>query len=371
MSDQSVRAIHIPWWKPRIGDQEEQLVRKVLGSGFLNDGEVTTRFERRIADLLGCRHAVAVTSGTAAIFLALKGLGIGPGDEVIIPDLTFIATANAVSLTGARPVLADVDPKSLCLDPKAFEAAVTKKTKAVVPVHVSGRAGTLPAVLEDASRLGLAVVEDAAEAFLSKNKKFLGTFGKAGCFSFSPMKTITCGQGGLVVTDDDKLHERLRELKDQGRPVRGTGGDDPHPAVGYNFKLTNLQAAVGMGQMADLDDRLKKLKDIYRWYREGLNGLPECSLIGFELDRGESPQWIDAFADRRDELVSHLLSRGMECRRFWHPLHTQPPYRQPDDRFPVSSKQGYRAMWLPSALTIAREDVRAVCKEIHNFFGRG
>ena len=172
----------------------------------------------------------------------------GVGDEVIVPDVTFIATANAVTLTGASPVLVDIDPRTLTLDPQRTERAITTRTKAIVPVHVSGRAADLGAIMDIAQRHGLLVVEDAAEAFLSKHDgKCLGTFGIAGCFSLSPNKTVTTGQGGLVVTDDDRLHVRLRELKDQGRPVRGTGGDDAHDSVGFNFKFTNLQAAIGLG----------------------------------------------------------------------------------------------------------------------------
>ncbi|SVB90055.1 uncharacterized protein METZ01_LOCUS242909, partial [marine metagenome] len=179
---------------------------------------------------VGATYAVGVTNGTSALFLALAALGIGHGDEVVVPDLTFIATANAVTLTGATPVLVDIDPATLTISPEAFEKAITAHTRAVIPVHISGRSADLPAIVAIAKEHGLAVVEDAAEAFASfHDGRALGTIGIAGCLSFSPNKTIMTGQGGMVLTDDEGLHLRLRELKDQGRPVRGTGGDDPHP----------------------------------------------------------------------------------------------------------------------------------------------
>lgn len=358
----------IPWWTPQMGGEEYEYVKQVLDCNYLNEGEFTERFERQLASLLGVRHVVAVTSGTAAIYLALAGLGVGAGDEVIVPDMTFIATANAVVMTGARPVLVDVDPRSLNIDPEAMSRAITPRTKAVVPVHVSGRAANMRAVLEIADRHGLVVVEDAAEAFVSKlDGRYLGTFGRAGCLSFSPNKTITTGQGGVILTDDDVLCGRLRELKDQGRPVRGTGGDDVHHSVGYNFKFTNLQAAVGLAQLGYLQPRLRRMREIYLGYARGLLGLPGLFLPGFDIDAGESPQWTDAVVERRNELDRFLAARDVHCRRFWYPIHTQAPYRQPDGSFPNSTRLSPRALWLPSAFTLSDEDVTTVCDYICQF----
>lgn len=365
-------AERLPWWSPQVGSDERALVQEVLESNYLNEGEYTTRFERRLADLLGVKHAVAVTSGTTALYLALVGCGVGPGDEVIVPDITFIATANAVTMTGAKVVLVDVSPTTLNLDPREVERAITGRTRALVPVHVSGRAADLDPLLALARDRGLWVIEDAAEALLSRRRgRCLGTFGRAGCFSFSPNKTITTGQGGLIVTDDDELCLRLRELKDQGRPVRGTGGDDVHPRIGFNFKLTNLQAAVGLGQLAHLEGRLRRQKSIYRAYSEGLRGVPGIRLLGFDLESGECPQWTDALVDDRDGLVSHLKSRGADTRNYWFPLHTQAPYRQADDRFPRSTRLGPHALWLPSAFTMSDDDVVSVCRWIREFCETG
>jgi perosamine synthetase len=360
----------IPWWSPQIGPREYELVRQVLDSNYINEGEVTERFEKRIADLLGTKHAVAVTSGTAAITLALFGLGIGPGDEVVVPDMTFIATANAVTLAGAKPVLVDVDPATLSIDPTRFEQAIGPRTKAVVPVHVSGRAADMSAVGTIAAKHGLHVVEDAAEALMSRHHgHWLGTFGKAGCFSFSPNKTITTGQGGVVVTDDDSLEVRLRELKDQGRPIRGTGGDDVHKSVGFNFKLTNVQAAIGLAQLDYLEHRLSRLKAIYKIYSRRLRGVGDLRLFDVDVDNGESPQWVDALTCRRDDLARHLTAQGMGVRKFWYPIHTQAPYRGDDKDFPNSTRLAREAIWLPSAFTITDDDVAAVCDSVRAFFG--
>jgi perosamine synthetase len=360
----------IDFWVPQFGPEEKSLVADVIDSGFLNDGDITTRFERHVAELLGCKYVVATTSGTSAIFLALAGVGIRAGDEVLIPDVTFIATANAVSLTGAKPVLVDVDPRTLNLCPAAAARAITRHTKAIVPVHVSGRAADLGAISDLAKRHDLLVIEDAAEAFFSKHQgKYLGTFGIAGCFSLSPNKTITTGQGGLIVTDDDELHVRFRELKDQGRPVRGSGGDDTHDRIGYNFKFTNLQAAVGLGQLRELPRRIERMRSIHEIYRDRLRGVEGISVIPFQIEEGELPQWSDTLVDQRDDLFDHLAARGILGRRFWHPLHTQAPYRMQSQHFPNSSRQIPHAMWLPSAFTLSDEDVASVCAEIQSFMG--
>jgi len=348
------------------------MLTKVVASGYLNDGDLTDALARRLAEKLGVPHAVAVTSGTAAIACALFALGVGAGDEVLVPDVTFIATANAVTLTGARPVLVDVEPVSLAMDPDAARRAITRRTKALLPVHVSGRAGTLTEIISLAKSHGLPVVEDAAEALgVQADDKPLGTLGELGCFSFSPNKTITTGQGGLVVTRNSQLARRLRELKDQGRADRGTGGDDAHPVLGFNFKLTNLQAAVGLVQLEQLEARLEKMRVIGKCYRAGLSDLPGIRLFPAALDRGEIPQWTDLLAENRDPLERHLAAQGMQCRKFWHPLHTQTPYRRPDSEFPVSSSFVPKALWLPSAFQMGEEEVRRVCSQIRRFLLQG
>jgi len=344
-------------------------VKGVLDSNFLNDGKVTEEFAGRIAKLVDAKFGLGVTSGTSAIYLSLVALGIGHGDEVIVPDITFIATANAVSMACGTPVLVDVDLSTLNISVAALEAAITSKTKAVVPVHVSGRAAEIENIVRIARERGLAVVEDAAEAFCSRhNGRHLGTFGQTGCFSFSPNKVITTGQGGVIVTNDEAIFHRLRELKDQGRSVRGTGGADTHDRIGFNFKLTNLQAAVGLGQLGKLDARLERVGQTYRIYRDELAGVKGIRVLPFKIDQGEQPQWIDALAERRDELDNFLAENGAGCRRFWFPLHTQKPYRLDDADFPISTRLGKEAIWLPSAFQMTDDDVRTVCRLISQFY---
>lgn len=358
----------IPWWAPQVGSAEErQLINQALDSNFVNEGPLTTEFEQNIARLVGSKFAIATPNCTSAIFLALKALGVGHGDEVIVPDITFIATANAVHLTGATPILVDIEPLTLTISIDAIRQAVTSRTKAIVPVHVTGRAANMDAIISLANEYNLMVVEDAAEALLSKyHGKFLGTLGQAGCFSFSPNKTITTGQGGMIVTNDPGLHTRLRMLKDHGRPVRGTGGDDRHDTIGYNFKFTDLQAAVGLGQLKLLPERTARMKRNYELYTQELKEIPSLKI--FPNQDGETPQWTDALLENRDKLADYLKQQNIDSRKYWFPLHQQLAYKLPDTNFPNSTRLSPQALWLPSAYTLTDEDVLIVCQEIKNFY---
>jgi perosamine synthetase len=359
----------IPWWQPQMTGEELSQVKEVIEANYLNEGDVTERFERAIAKMVGVKHAIGTTSGTSALFLALKAAGVKPGDEVIVPDLTFIASANAAEMAGAKVVLVDIDPRTLTISIEATKHAITSKTKAIMPVHVSGRGADMDALMALANRYRIAVVEDAAEALMSTVRgKRLGAIGIAGCLSFSPNKTITTGQGGMVLTNDDAIHNRLKELKDQGRPVRGTGGDDVHHSVGYNFKLTNLQSAIGMAQLTQLETRLERQRKTWRIYAEKLKDIPGFRLPGFRVDDGEIPQWVDAVIERRDELDQFLQSKQIGCRRFWLPLHTQAPYKLTDTSFPNSTRIGPQCIWLPTAFTTTDEDVLTVCQAIREFY---
>lgn len=358
----------IPWWEPQTGNRELKLVAQVIKSNFPNEGDFTTLFEEKIAGLIGAKYAIATPNCTLAIFLALKGLDIGHGDEVIVPDLSFIAASNAVNLTGAKPILADVEENTLNLDPQSFKIKITKKTRAVIPVHVSGRPTAMDKIIKIAKENRIYVVEDAAEGFMSKYQgKYLGTFGDAGCFSFSPAKTITTGQGGAIVTNSNKLYHRLKELKDQGRPKRGTGGDDLHKVIGYNFKFTNLQAAFGLGQLTYLKSRIERMKRNHQLYVKNLKGVKGIKIFQCDTKAGVLPQWTDAIVQNRDGLDKFLRTNNIDCRRFWFPIHTQIPYRQNSKDFPVSSKMSPKAIWLPSAFTLKDEDIKYVCKMIKKF----
>lgn len=368
----------IPWWQPQVTKQDYPFIKKALDNNFVNEGPLTTQFENEIKKILGVKYAFATTSGTVAIFLALKGLGIKAGDEVLVPDITFIATANAVDLCSATPILVDVDPQTLNISPEAILKSITPKTKAILPVHVSGRPANMDEILKIAKDHKLFVVEDAAEAFTSKYKnKFLGTLGDAGCFSFSPNKTISTGQGGMIVTNSDELASKIRPLKDQGRPFRGTGGDDLHNTIGYNFKFTDLQAGMGLGQLKHLEKRTARMRRNHELYVQNLSALKDIKIFRADLKNGELPQWTDILVNppssdfgvaKRDALDAYLRENNIECRRYWHPLHRQLAYKMPDDNFPNSTTLSPRALWLPSAFTLTDKDILRVCNKIKEFF---
>lgn len=361
---------NIPWWKPQVGSAAERnYINKALDDNYINEGKLVEEFEKNIAKLVNAKYAIATTSCTAGIFLALKAMGIGCGDEVIVPDITFIATANAVDLTGAKPILVDILPNTLNINTDAIMKAITPKTKAIVPVHVTGRGANMEEILKIAKEHKLNVVEDAAEALMSKQKnKYLGTFGHAGCFSFSPNKTITTGQGGMVVTNDENICNRLKMLKDQGRPTRGTGGDDRHDIIGYNFKMTDLQAAVGLGQLNFLQTRMERMRRNHQLYQENLKDIKEIFIYETNLVDEELPQWTDVRLEKRDELAQFLKEKNIDTRKYWFPLHQQLAYKLSDNNFPNSTKLSPLSLWLPSAFTLTDEDVLTVCKYIKKFF---
>jgi perosamine synthetase len=308
------------------------------------------------------KYAILTTSGTIAIYLALKGLGIGPGHRVGVPNLTFIATANAIALTGATPVLLDVIKETLCLDPRALEKThAMHELDAVVPVHVSGRSAFTFELTSTIEKLKIPIIEDAAEAFASKDPlsgKFLGTIGKAGAFSFSPNKIITSGQGGLIISNDDSIANSVRELKDQGRPTRGTGGADIHHSVGFNFKFTDLQAAVLQGQIEKLANRIQHLKEIYEFYVNHLEN--QSSLLKFDSNQGEFPLWPDYQINNRAKLEAELDTNSIGYRKIWHPLSTQNPYLKDASSFPESFIASATTLWLPSAFTLDKTKLKRV-----------
>ncbi len=356
----------IDWFGPQVGPDEKQRVLEVLDSNYLNDGRVTRQFEQAIAHTVGTRYCVCVTSGTAALALSLMALGIGPGDEVMVPDLTFIATANAARLAGAQVKLVDIDPSSLTIDPDQAAAAIGPRTRAIVPVDLNGRGAHYPTLQALAEKHGLKIVCDSTEALGSAcHGQRLGSFGDAGCFSFSAVKTLTCGQGGAIVTNHASLHDRLRELKDQGRRVGGTGGgDDAHPVVGFNFKLTNLQAAVGLAQIERLPQRLSHARQKLGWYRANLEGCPGVTLP--PTQDSEVLQWVDALAEDRQTVRQALDQARIGYRPFWQPLHTHPPYQAAPKHFPNATTAANQGLWLPSGFGLTAEQADWVCQTIRN-----
>ena len=352
---------YLPWFMPRVGEPEKKILLKVMESNYLNDGNYTRLFEKKIAQFIGVKYCVGVTNGTAAIALALIGMGIGPGDEVIVPDLTFIATANAVRLTGAEVKLLDIEPRRFTIDVELIKRNIGPRTKAIVPVDVNGRAASYELLEPLAKSRGLALICDSTEGLGSKYRgRYLGTFGDAGCFSFSANKTVTTGQGGMVVTNNTKLYQRLLELKDQGRRFQGTGGNDRHPVMGYNFKLTNLQAAVGIAQLERLSGRLAQARQRDKWYQEALSGCPGLVLPSLANAAGEVAQWADVLVEDRKKVESILAKFKIGCRPFWYPLHTQKPYLLGNKRFPNSLFISARGLWLPSSFDLTKQQAERV-----------
>jgi perosamine synthetase len=362
----------IPWFQPQMTGGELPRLTDVLDRNFLNDGPLTREFEARIAARAGVAHGIAVTSGTAAITLALMALGISPGDEVIVPDLTFIATANAARLASAVVVLVEVDPHRLTLSPQAVEAAITPRTRAIVPVDVNGRGADYVALEHICRDRGLVMVCDAAEALGSRyDGKPLGSYGDAACFSFSPNKTLTTGQGGMIVTKSAAMADRLYELKDQGRRVRGSGGDDLHPVMGFNFKFTDLQAAVGLAQLDAFDERLAQAGRRDAWYRAALSSLDGLAFPDMDTQAGEVRQWTDLLLEQRNVVRAALDDQRIGSRSFWFPLHRQAPYQRDGVPFAISSSISDRGLWLPSHFNLTEGDVTRVADVVKSVLKRG
>jgi perosamine synthetase len=349
----------IPWWEPKLGAPVEDAVMRCLQSTFINDGPTTRLLEARMAAIAGVRHGVATPSCTTALALVLLGLGIGHGDEVIVPDLTFIATANAVKLVGADVRLVDVDAKRLTIDPVKVAAAITPRTRAVIAVDYNGRGADYQALDTICTAHGLALISDAAQALGSRHHdRALGSNGVAGCFSFSGHKMFFAGQGGMVVTDDDALVARLRDLRDHAKRDQSPLGDMHHVSLGYNFKLTSLQAAALLPQLDEMDERLDHARRRDDWFREMMADLPGLRFIPREP--GEAILWGDVFTDRRDDLNAAMNGAGIGCRRFYLPLHRQPPYAGEDCDFPNATEVWRTGLWLPSALSLTRADAERV-----------
>ena len=305
------------------------IVNKVFDNNWPNEGKLTKLFENKIKKILDVKYAVATTSGTAALFLALKSIGIKKNDEVVVPNITFPATANAVKMVGAKVVLVDIDPETLLIDFKSLNNVITKKTKAVIPVHISGRGGNIEKLIKICKIKNIKVVEDAAEAFGSKFKtKSLGTFGECGCFSFAPNKIITTGQGGLVVTNRKKIYEKLKIYKNQGRKGVTTGGEDTYKDWGFNFKFSDMQAALGLSQLKKFNIRKKKLILIYKNYKNNLIQNKNIKMFNFDYKEGELPLWIDIFCLKRNLLFNYLKKNKIICRFYWYPINSIISYKE-------------------------------------------
>lgn len=362
------KRLRIPVSAPFLGERELEYVTQCVLTGWISSaGEFVPRFEEVFAKFCGARYAVSASNGTTALHLALLGLGIGPGDEVIVPSLTFIASANAVRHTGADPVFVDVDPATWTIDPRAVEAAVTSRTRAIMPVHLFGHPADMDAINDIARRHGLSVVEDAAEAHGARYRgRPVGALGDAGVFSFYGNKIVTTGEGGMITTNDEELAGRMRVLRDHGMsPTRRYW----HPVLGYNYRITNLQAAVGVAQMERVDAILRDKARIYAAYDRRIRELvgitpqpvadwasPVCWLYSVTVDSAVS-------GVTRDDILAELLAQGIETRPLFAPVHRQPIYNTGDE-LPVSDQLASCGMSLPSSVGLSDAEIDRVCRAL-------
>jgi perosamine synthetase len=361
----------IPVYAPVLGQREEKYVLDAVRSGWISSlGQYVTRFEAQFAAFCGVKHGVSVSNGTVALHLALHALGIGPGDEVIVPSLTFVASANAVRYTGATPVFADVDPCTWCIDPGAVAHQITARTKAIMPVHLYGHPAAMPELMAIAQANNL--LEDAAEAHgATVDGRVVGSIGEVGSFSFYANKVITTGEGGMLTTNDDALAARCRMLRDHAMPPDKRYW---HAEIGFNYRMTNLQAAVGVAQMERIDEFIRRKREIAALYAKGLTGVPGVTLAT-ELPGYTNVYWMysilidQPYALTRDELIPALRQRGIDSRPFFHPLDTLPPYRAADP-CPVALHLSHRGLNLPSSPSLTDGQVEKICREIAAL-GRG
>lgn len=354
--------------EPHLGEKELLYVTECVLTGWVSSaGKFVTRFEEKFAEFCDSRYAIATSSGTTALHLALLSMGIGPGDEVIVPTFTFIATGNAVTYTGAKPVFVDSEEETWNIDPNQIEDAITPHTKAIIPVHLYGHPANMDPILEIAARHDLAVIEDAAEAHGACYRgRRVGAIGDIGIFSFYGNKIITTGEGGMVVTNKADLDKAVRTLRDHGMSPDHRYW---HTVLGYNYRMTNLQAAIGVGQMEKADDILKAKRRIAHVYNEGLQDVTGITLPK-EASWAFNIYWLysvlvdeQLFGTTRDELIAALQAQGIQTRPLFLPLHTQPIYNT-GQTLPVAERLAAVGLSLPSAVGLQEYEINRVVEAI-------
>lgn len=352
-------SMRVPAGKVTLGGNEQLYVMDCLRLGQLSMGGYVRLFEQKFAAYLGVKHAVAVCNGTAALHLALKVADVGPGDEVIVPALTFVATANAVAYCGATPVVVDVEPDTWCMDPVDVVRAMSWRTKAILPVHLYGVPAAMDPIRQIADGAHIPVIEDAAEALGAEcGGVLVGGLGDMACFSFYGNKTITTGEGGMVVTNDDHLADRLRLLRGQAQTKMRYW----HEEIGFNYRMTEMQAAVGVGQLENIDLFLSHRRRVMATYRERL---PE--LLFQKIHAGDAHgAWATAVllpdsADR-DEVIDAMAARGVETRPVFYPVDALPMYRPPHN--PVATLVAKQGIVLPTYPGLSDEAIQYVCETL-------
>lgn len=367
----------VPLTQPVLDGNELEYVTDCIRSGWISSqGKYVRQFEEDFGRYVGSQHALAVSNGTVALHLAMISLGIGPGDEVIVPDLTFAAPVNAVLYTGATPVLVDIEQNTMSLNIDEVECAITKKTRAIIPVHLYGHPANMSRVMALAQKYDLLVIEDCAEALGSMYKgNHVGIFGDAAIFSFFGNKTITTGEGGMLLFKDEAKLERARMLRDHGMSRERRYW---HNEVGYNYRLTNIQAALGVAQMERVDEFVARKRWIAEQYQLRLPKILGISLPG-EFGEVINSFWLYTIllpcelTSKRNEIIDLMINEGVEARPVFYPMHRMPPYEPfvyAGQEFPVSSFVADSGISLPSAVTMNEADIERVCLVMRKIFSK-
>jgi perosamine synthetase len=358
----------IPQMMPDFNALEAEALSKYMqGGGFITEFKVTLDLEKVIAEFIQSKHVIMVPNGTISLSMMLMVLGIGSGDEVIVPNYTMIATPNAVISVGATPVFVDVEKQTLCIDIEKIQEKISERTKAIIFVSANGRypAAGIERIQELCKENSIFLLEDSAQALgsLFPDGSHIGTKGIMGSFSFSTPKIISTGQGGCIVTDSDELNGKLRELKDFGRSKSGI---DIHDSIGFNFKFTDLQATIGLVQMEKIEFRQKRKKEIWALYYEMLADVKEIELFPHQI-QFTCPWFVDSVAQNRDSLKQNLADLGIGTRVMYPPINAQKAYSQIGS-FPISEYIGKHGLWLPSFVQISNEQIEDVCNAIREFY---
>ncbi|NWF95451.1 MAG: DegT/DnrJ/EryC1/StrS family aminotransferase [Candidatus Thorarchaeota archaeon] len=362
----------IPIAEPRLGPLELEYVRDAIESGWVSSaGPYVRRFQDTFAAHCGSKHALSTCNGTVALSLALAAIDLRPGDEVIVPSFTFMASAATVIHLGARPVFIDSDESCWCMDPNLLERLITKKTKAIMPVHLYGHPCQMDLIQEVAEKHGLYVIEDAAEAHGAEFKgRRVGSIGDIGCFSFYGNKIVTTGEGGMVTTSDDELLERMEMLRNHGMPRDRKYW---HPVIGYNFRMTNIQAAIGLAQMTRIDEFIAKKLEIARAYSIAFDEMPTLS---YQMTKpwAKNVYWMFSILleseDKRIRLASHLDKAGIETRPLFIPCNEQPSIHNlytDVELTPIASRISRIGLSLPSGTTLQRSQQQQVIEAVREW----